>query len=163
MWWCVGRADLTSTSYVYSRLVGDCSSRIVADAAVDSSVWDLGLADVEVADHVAFGVGVVGDAVAAVSYHWLVIQSPRYPRLWRTLHRARQWNKLIDVEDLLAEWGQDLGGAIWAVEADRQGIVHFLIEQKWFSQCTKTYLMMSCYIPDWFSIAAHSHLVYKRE
>lgn len=55
------------------------------------------------ADRVALGVGIVGDAVAAVPYHRLVIQSPRYPGLRRALHRARQRHKLIDVVDLLAE------------------------------------------------------------
>lgn len=37
----VGGADLTSTSYVYSRLVGDRSGRVVAGATVDAAVGDL--------------------------------------------------------------------------------------------------------------------------
>lgn len=127
MWWCVGRVDLTSTSYVYSRLVGNGPGRVVADAAIHPSVWHLGLADVEVADHVALSVGVVGDAVAAVPYHWLVVQSPRYPGFRCALHRARQRHKLIDVVDLLAKWSQNLGGAIWEVEGDTYGKVHIII------------------------------------
>lgn len=78
------------------------------------------------ADRVALGVGIVGDAVAAVPYHRLVIQSPRYPGLRRALHRARQRHKLIDVVDLLAEWSQDLGGSIWSAEGETQGEALFI-------------------------------------
>lgn len=63
----------------------------------------MGLANVEVADHMTLVVGVVGDAVAAVPDHGLVVQSPRHPRFWGALHRARQGHKLVDVVDLLAE------------------------------------------------------------
>ena len=125
MWWCVGRVDLTSTSYVYSRLVGNGPGRVVADAAIHPSVWHLGLADVQVADRMALGVAVVGDAVAAVPYHRFVIQSPRDPGLRRALHRARQRHKLIDVVDLLAEWSQDLGGTIWEGEEDAKCLCHY--------------------------------------
>lgn len=72
----------------------------------------MGLADVEVADHVTLVVGVVGDAVAAVSNHGLVVQGPGHPGFRGALHRAGQGHKLVDVVDLLAEGSQDLGGAI---------------------------------------------------
>lgn len=112
MWWCIGRVDLTSTSYVYSRLVGNSPGWVVADAAIHPSIRNLGLAYVEVADHMTLSVGVVGDAVSAVPYYWFIIQSPCYPRFWGSLHRAWQRNKLIDVVDLLTKWSQNLGGAI---------------------------------------------------
>lgn len=60
----------------------------------------------------ALAVGVVGDAVAAVPRHGLVVQSPRDPGLRRALHRARQRHELVDVVDLLAEGSQDLRGAV---------------------------------------------------
>ena len=107
-----GGAGLTSTSYVYSRLVGNCPGRIVAGAAVDPSVRHVSVADVQVADDVALGVGEVGDAVAAVAGHRLVVQQPHDARLRRALHGARQRHKLVDVEDLLAEGGEDLGSAV---------------------------------------------------
>lgn len=116
MWWCVGGVNLTSTSYVYSRLVGHSPGWVVADAAIHSSIGHLGLANVEVTDHMALGVSVVGNAVAAVPNHRLIIQGPCHPGLWGSLHRARQGHKLIDVVDLFAEWSQDLGGAIWKWE-----------------------------------------------
>lgn len=127
MWWCAGRVDLTSTSYVYSRLVGNSPGWVVADAAIHPSIGNLGLAYVEVADHMTLSVGVVGDAVPAVPYYWLIIQSPRYPRFWGSLHRAWQRHKLIDVVDLLTKWSQNLGGAIWEVKGDTYGKVQFII------------------------------------
>lgn len=78
----------------------------------------MGLADVEVADHMTLIVGIVGDAVATVPYHGLVVQSPRHPGFRGALYRARQGHKLVDVVDLLAERSQDLRSAIWREETN---------------------------------------------
>lgn len=80
--------ELTSTSYVYSSLVGDYAGRIVAGAPVDAAVVDLGVRDVQVAEHVALVGHHLPHAVVAQVRDWLLVQRPGDSGSRRPLHIA---------------------------------------------------------------------------
>lgn len=91
----VGEAELTSTSYVYSSLVGDYAGRIVAGAAVDATVVDLGVGDVQVAQHVALRRHHLAHAVVAQVRDGLLVQRPGDGRPRSPLHVAHQRHRLV--------------------------------------------------------------------
>lgn len=64
---------MTSTSYVYSRLVQDDAGRVVGSAAVDAPISDLRAGDVQVADHVPLRRDHLADAVAAPLENGVII------------------------------------------------------------------------------------------
>lgn len=57
---------MTSTSYVYSSLVEDNSSRVVGSTAIDSTISDLSAGDIQVADHIPFRSDDLADPVVAI-------------------------------------------------------------------------------------------------
>lgn len=110
---CVfGGADLTSTSYVYSSLVGDRARRVVTCAPVDAAVADLRVRDVQVADDVPLGCDAVAHAVAAVLHYDVVVQRPCHHRLRRPFDVTRQGDEFVGAHHFLTEGRQDLGRAI---------------------------------------------------
>lgn len=109
---CFGGVDLTSTSYVYSSLVGDRPCRVVAGAAIDPAVTDLGVGDVQVADHVPLCRYTVTDAVPTVLRDDVIVQRPGDGGLRSPLHVTHQGDKLVRTNHFLAEGGQDLRGSI---------------------------------------------------
>ena len=116
MYFCFGRAELTSTSYVYSSLVGDYAGRIVAGAAVDATVVDLGVRDVQVAQHVALWCHRLSHAVVARVPDVLLVQRPGDGRPRRPLHVAHQRHGFVQVHHPLTEGRQDLRCAVWRGE-----------------------------------------------
>ena len=95
---CFGGADLTSTSYVYSSLVGDRPGRVVAGAAVHPAVADLRLGDVQVADDVSLRRDAVAHPVTAVLHYQVIVQRPGDEGLRRPVNVTHQGHKLIRPE-----------------------------------------------------------------
>lgn len=105
---CFGGVDLTSTSYVYSSLVGDRSGRVVAGAAVDAPIADLCVRHIQVAEHVAFRGDDAIHAVVAVFDDGVVVQGPGDGGEGRSFHVTHQGDGLVRAHHLLAEGGEDL-------------------------------------------------------
>lgn len=105
-------ADLTSTSYVYSSLVQDDSSRIVGSAAVDTPIPDLGAGDIQVADHVPLGRDHLADAVAAALEDGVIVQGPGDRGQRCTLHIAHEGHWLCRAHHFLTKGRNDFGSSI---------------------------------------------------
>lgn len=94
---------MTSTSYVYSRLVGDRSRRVVTGTAVDAAVGDLRVRDVQVAQDVALYRHVAVHAVMAVFDDRFVVQGPGHGGQWGAFNVAHQGDGFVGAHHLLAE------------------------------------------------------------
>lgn len=68
-----GGADLTSTSYVYSSLVQDDSSRVVGSTTIDPAISDLSAGDIQVADHISLRGDDLADPVVAIFNYGIFI------------------------------------------------------------------------------------------
>lgn len=105
---CFGGADLTSTSYVYSSLVGDRAGRVVAGAAIDAPIGNLCVRHIQVAEHMAFRGNDAIHAVVAVFDDGVVVQCPGDGGEGGSFHVTHQWYGLIRAHHLLAEGREDL-------------------------------------------------------
>ncbi|KAL0182992.1 hypothetical protein M9458_022367, partial [Cirrhinus mrigala] len=77
-------------------------------AAIDPTVPDLGVGDVQVADHVPLRRYAVTDTVPTVLHDNVIVQRPGDSRLRSSLDVTRQGHKLVRTDNFLAEGGQDL-------------------------------------------------------
>lgn len=105
-------ADLTSTSYVYSSLVQDDSSRVVGSTAINSTISDLSIRDIQVTDHVAFGGDNLADTMTAVLHNGIFIQSPSDCRQRSPLHITHKRDWLSWTHHFLIEGRNDFGSSI---------------------------------------------------
>lgn len=103
---------MTSTSYVYSSLVQDDSSRVVGGAAVDAAVADLGAGDVQVADHVPLGCDHLADAMAAALEDGVIVQGPGDGGQGGPLHVAHEGHWLCRAHHFFAEGRNDFGSSV---------------------------------------------------
>lgn len=103
---------MTSTSYVYSSLVQDDSSRVVGSAAVDTPIPDLGAGDIQVADHVPLGRDHLADAVAAALEDGVIVQGPGDRGQGCTLHITHEGHWLCRAHHFLAKGGNDFGSSV---------------------------------------------------
>lgn len=70
----LGRADLTSTSYVYSSLVVHDPCRVAACAPVHPAILHLRVGDIELANHMALMGLVVAQVVVTVFDDGVIVQ-----------------------------------------------------------------------------------------
>jgi len=103
---------LTSTSYVYSSLVQDDSSRVVGSTAINSTISDLSARDIQVTDHVAFGGDNLADTMIAVLHNGIFIQCPSDCRQRSPLHIAHKGDWLSWTHHFLTEGRNDFGCSI---------------------------------------------------
>lgn len=103
---------MTSTSYVYSSLVQDDSSRVVGSTAINSTISDLSIRDIQVTDHVAFGGDNLADTMTAVLHNGIFIQSPSDCRQRSPLHITHKGDWLSWTHHFLIEGRNDFGSSI---------------------------------------------------
>lgn len=116
-------ADLTSTSYVYSSLVQDDSSRVVGNTAINSTISDLSIRDIQVTDHIAFRGDNLADTMTAILHNWIFIQCPSYCRQRSPLHIAHKGDWLSWTHDFLTKGRNDFGSSICQGKESRRIIV----------------------------------------
>lgn len=103
---------MTSTSYVYSSLVQDDSSRVVGSTAINSTIPDLSVRDIQVTDHVAFGGDNLADTMTAILHNGIFIQRPSDSRQRSPFHVAHKGDWLSRTHHFLTEGRNDFGSSI---------------------------------------------------
>lgn len=105
-------ADLTSTSYVYSSLVQDDSSRVVGNTAINSTISDLSVRDIQVTDHIPFRGDNLADTMTSILHNGIFVQCPSDGRQRGPLHIAHKRDRLSWTHHFLTEGWNDFGSSI---------------------------------------------------
>lgn len=124
-------ADLTSTSYVYSSLVQDDSSRVVGSTAINSTISDLSVRDVQVTDHIPFRGDNLADAMTAILHNGIFIQCPSDGRQGGPLHIAHKGDWLARTHHFLTEGRNDFGSTICQGREKKEKNTYMLFPLSW--------------------------------